>query len=242
MDYLVTSDNLWSRDSEKKIKTLLDTGASISIIRQKDLLELGFGCKDLKAADLRVVQADGPEMKISGMICLPVMIEEMVKSSPCEWFRGVREHAIPAHCGFVVILWGNLYCLCFRGRSKEGSVWIEWHLAWWQLCLHCISIFYMFCNLLWITDKGKKGRSVTLCGWYVRPTISLSVLVRNLKGLNSRSPTGLEMEKERKFWEKTEGQLTKEPREGSRQRSPGDRRSAEGGNDGRQSKMSWHSS
>ena len=44
---------------KKKIKALLDTGASISMIRQKDLLELGFRCKDLKPADLRVVQADG---------------------------------------------------------------------------------------------------------------------------------------------------------------------------------------
>ena len=35
------------------------------MIKQKDLLELGFRCKDLKLANLRVVQADGQEMKIS---------------------------------------------------------------------------------------------------------------------------------------------------------------------------------
>ena len=63
---------------KKKVKALLDTGASISMIRQKDLLELGFRCKDLKLADLRVVQADGREMKISGMICLPVIVGEVV--------------------------------------------------------------------------------------------------------------------------------------------------------------------
>ena len=61
-----------------KVRALLDTGASISMIRQKDLLDLGFRCKDLKPADLRVVQADGREMKISGMICLPVMVGEVV--------------------------------------------------------------------------------------------------------------------------------------------------------------------
>ena len=34
-----------------------------------------------------------------------------------------------------------------------------WHLVWWQLCLYCIfPFFYVFCNLLWINDKGKKGR------------------------------------------------------------------------------------
>ena len=43
-----------------------------------DLLELGFRCKDLKPVDLRVVQADSREIKISGMICLPVMVEELV--------------------------------------------------------------------------------------------------------------------------------------------------------------------
>ena len=48
------------------------------MIRQNDLLELGFRCKDLKPADFRVVQADGREMKISGMICLPVMVGEVV--------------------------------------------------------------------------------------------------------------------------------------------------------------------
>ena len=48
------------------------------MIRQKDLLELGFRRKDLKPADLRVVQNDGREMKISGMICLPVMLGEVV--------------------------------------------------------------------------------------------------------------------------------------------------------------------
>ena len=63
---------------KKKVKTLLDTGASISMIRQKDLLELGFRCKDLKPADLRVVQADSREIKVSGMICLPVMVVELV--------------------------------------------------------------------------------------------------------------------------------------------------------------------
>ena len=62
---------------KKKVKALLDTGASISMIRQKDLLELGFRSKDLKLADIRVVQADGREMKISG-ICLPVMVGEVV--------------------------------------------------------------------------------------------------------------------------------------------------------------------
>ena len=63
---------------KKKVKALLDTGASISIIRRQDLLELGFRYKDLKPADLRVVLADSWEMKISGMICLPVMIGEVV--------------------------------------------------------------------------------------------------------------------------------------------------------------------
>ena len=63
---------------KKNVKALLDTGASISMIRQKDLLELGFRCKDLKPADLRVVQADGRGMKISGMICLLVMVGEVV--------------------------------------------------------------------------------------------------------------------------------------------------------------------
>ena len=63
---------------KKKVKALLDTGASISMIRQKDLLELGFRCKDLKPAGLRVVQADGREMKISGIICLPVMVGGVV--------------------------------------------------------------------------------------------------------------------------------------------------------------------
>ena len=48
------------------------------MIRQKHLLELGFRCKDLKPADLRVVQADGREMKISGIICQPVMVGEVV--------------------------------------------------------------------------------------------------------------------------------------------------------------------
>ena len=55
----------------KKVKALLDTGAFISMIRQKDLLELGFRCKDLKPAD-------GREMKISGITCLPVMVGEVV--------------------------------------------------------------------------------------------------------------------------------------------------------------------
>ena len=63
---------------EKRVNALLDTEASLSMIRQKDLLELGFRCKDLKLADLRVVQADGREIKISGMICLPVMVGGVV--------------------------------------------------------------------------------------------------------------------------------------------------------------------
>jgi len=61
----------------KGVQALLDTGASISIIRQKELLELGVTSKDLKLADLRVVQADGREMELSGMICLPVIVEEV---------------------------------------------------------------------------------------------------------------------------------------------------------------------
>ena len=47
------------------------------MIRQ-DLLGLGFRYKDLKPADLRVVQADSWEIKISGLICLTVMVEEVV--------------------------------------------------------------------------------------------------------------------------------------------------------------------
>ena len=58
-------------------------------------------------------------------------------------------------------------------------------------------------------------------------------------GLGSRYPTRPEVEAKREVRENTEGQLTKEPRESSRQRKPGDGRSAEGGSEGRQSKMSW---
>ena len=37
----------------------------------------------------------------------------------------------------------------------------------------------MFCNLLGMNDKGKKGWYVTLCGWSAKQTIPLSVLERN---------------------------------------------------------------
>ena len=48
------------------------------------------------------------------------------------------------------------------------------------------------------------------------------------KSLSSRSPARPEVDEKREVREKREGQLTKEPRESSRQRSPGDGRSAEG--------------
>jgi len=61
----------------KDMKALLDTGASISMIRRKELLGLGITSKDLKLADVKVVQADGREMELSGMICLPIIVEEI---------------------------------------------------------------------------------------------------------------------------------------------------------------------
>ena len=108
----------------------------------------------------------------------------VVKSSRWEWFRGAGEHVIRAHCSFAVILSSNLYCMCFWERSKEGSVWI---VAIMSVLLY---IFYMFCNLLWINDKGKRGSYMTLWRGCAKQTIPLSVLVRNqTKGLDSRSRT-----------------------------------------------------
>ena len=103
-----------------------------------------------------------------------------------------------------------------------------------------------------------------------KQTIPLSVLARNqTKGLDSRSPTRPEVREERHFREKpgrlarghTEGELVKEPREGSWQRETqrGSRewtaeetsqdelavlsrqRSAEGSSEGRPVKTSWDS-
>ena len=76
------------------------------MIRQKDLLELGFLCEDLKPADLRVVKADVREMKISRMICLTLMVGEVatmqtlyVATTLCrsmilcrDWLEGNKAH------------------------------------------------------------------------------------------------------------------------------------------------------
>ena len=88
-----------------------------------------------------------------------------------EWGSGGAGH--PSTLQFVVILWSNLYCLCFCERIKEGSVWIV------KLCLYYNFILFYFCNLLWINDKGKRGRYVTLYRWPAKQTIPLSVLARN---------------------------------------------------------------
>ena len=42
------------------------------MVRQKEFIEIGFTSKELETSDLRIVQADGQDIKISGMICLSV--------------------------------------------------------------------------------------------------------------------------------------------------------------------------
>ena len=55
-------------------------------------------------------------------------------------------------------------------------------------------VLYMCCNLLWINDKGKRGRYVTLCRWSTKQTVPLSVLAENqTKGF------GLEISGDRKW-------------------------------------------
>ena len=117
----------------------------------------------------------------------------------------MKEHAIPAHCGFVVILWSNLNCMCCRGRSNEGSIWMMWHLSWWLLCLCCISSFFMLCNLLWINEKGKEECDMMLgicfcgCVWVpVRWSICLFWRETHTKSLCKRSPMRPEEDKGRK--------------------------------------------
>ena len=45
-----------------------------------------------------------------------------------------------------------------------------------------------------------KGKPVTLCGWFAKQTISLSVLAQNqTKGMDSRSPTRPEVGEERSW-------------------------------------------
>ena len=82
-------------------------------------------------------------------------------------------------------------------------------------------------------------------------TITLFWRKTQRKGWSSRSPARPEVDEERNVPEKTQGQLTKEDGEmqstsGRRDQSawdssPGEGCSAEGGSEGRQSKMSWHS-
>ena len=86
----------------------------------------------------------------------------------------------------------------------------------------------------------------------VRESLCLLWHKTHTLGLMARPPARLEVDKERKVPEKIEGQLTKEDGErqstmvgrrdqSARDSSPGEGLSAEGGSEGRQSKMSWHS-
>ena len=64
-----------------KIQALLDTVASVSMVRLKAFTELGFTSKELESSessDLRIVQPDGWNIKISSMIYLPVMVRKIV--------------------------------------------------------------------------------------------------------------------------------------------------------------------
>ena len=45
--------------------------------------------------------------------------------------------------------------------------------------LYLYFVLFLCCNLLWINDKGKRGRYVTLYRWPAKQTIPLSVLTRN---------------------------------------------------------------
>ena len=62
----------------RKMQAFLDTGASISMVRLKEFTELGFTRYELESSDLRIVQADERDIKISGMIYLPVIVTKMV--------------------------------------------------------------------------------------------------------------------------------------------------------------------
>ena len=63
---------------DRKIIVLLDRGTPISMVRLKEFMEVGFISKELETSDLRRIQADGREIKISSIIRLPVMVAEMV--------------------------------------------------------------------------------------------------------------------------------------------------------------------
>ena len=59
----------------RKIQALLNTGVSIYMFRLKEFTVTN---KESEFSDLRIVQATGWDIKISGMIYLPLMVEKMV--------------------------------------------------------------------------------------------------------------------------------------------------------------------
>lgn len=60
--------------SGKCVQALLDTGACISILRLKDFKALNQKNRRLEAADMKIIQADGREIRITGAISLPISV------------------------------------------------------------------------------------------------------------------------------------------------------------------------